>query len=403
MLFLSYKYDFIAKSKTDYNIYLVRTEHIVYRYVCFFLILLVGLRYRIGLDSINYEYNFDSVKVLSEISMDTLSNSDWDPLFYLFISLSKTICNQFFFFQILQAFFVNIIVFRFFWRNCNNHFSCLTFYYIFLYLSFSCETMRESCAVAMVLLGWEYLKKDKWILFSLFLIMAFGFHSSAIALFIIPLLKITKLWNLFKFNKLFIVLVILLILVGAYLSAYFWDNLLAVNISSRFDARAASYAEEQVSSSGLNIFGLVSKFFQFMLYPIIALASIKKYRPTLLFKNQEQMVILGLYIVSLSLNISILYRYQNYFLPFCFITIADFLYKFPVRINTYSCVKIHSYSGWLSFLFPAIFFWWLGMNQPVRGDVRYRFYMSYYPYSSVLFPTKDADREAVFRELDMFY
>lgn len=402
LVYLSYKYDYCPKYFCKNIVLLKKGKRSAFIFVGFIMILIVGLRYRIGLDTISYERSFQYVVPLSDVSRYVLADSEWDPLFYLFISLSKTLCNEFWFFQLFQALFVNTIFFRFIWKNCDNKFTCITIYYIFLYLSFACETMRESCAVAMFLLGWEFLKKDKWIVFSFFLLLSYGFHTSAIALFILPFLKITKIWDSLKIGKAYLFFLLGLLMFGSFLSIYMFDYISLINISSRFYAKVFSYAEEQYMDNGLNIIGILSKIFQFVFYPLIAVTTLKITNPEKIKKNQEQIIMIGLIFVFLSLNITILYRYQNYFMPFAFITVADMFYNELIIIGKSFRTRIKSFHGWLLYFFPAVLFWWAGMNQPVHGDSNYRIYMVYYPYSTILNPNIDRDREAVFSKFDLY-
>ena len=73
---------------------------------CLVLVLLFGLRYRIGGDSIRYEEAFDTMPKLSNIEFDFFTLAKYQPLWLLLNSLIKSISDSFVVLQIVQSLFV---------------------------------------------------------------------------------------------------------------------------------------------------------------------------------------------------------------------------------------------------------------------------------------------------------
>ena len=71
---------------------------------CLVLILLYGLRYRIGADSLNYEYKWDFMPTLSDIhEWSDLISLEYQPLFYLLAAFIKSWGEDYLYFQIFHV------------------------------------------------------------------------------------------------------------------------------------------------------------------------------------------------------------------------------------------------------------------------------------------------------------
>ena len=388
---LSYNFDYLDK-KRNKNLYFYLSLII--------LILLAGFRYRIGLDTVRYEYLHESAPLLSNLNKSAFEDSSFDPLYLILSSIAKTISPDFWVLQILQSILVNTIVFRFIRLNTKNIFLGILLYYVCLYLNFNCEVMREACAVSMLLLGWEYLKKDKIIIFTIFCILACGFHISAIVLLIIPILKLTNLWGLLHINKLTIPLLIVIFIIATKIQTIFFDQLALLSLGDSFTDKVALYADTALSGNVLNVNGIISVIFRYILLPLLAIINIKKSNLSGARNNLEQMVLFSLITSVLLIPIAIFYRYLNYFFPFAIIAICEISY----RPRFYVMNKFHikgDYFRWYLILFPLLFFSMYGYKSN-EGNSQYKTYMRYYPYSSIITEEKDNNRENLFMYYNIF-
>lgn len=389
LLYFSYRYDY--RCKIDYF-------NASYYLILFLFIALAGFRYRIGVDTIRYESYAEYIPIISNITYYDYILIGYEPLFLLLSSFARTISNHFWVMQLLQATLVNVVFFRFVKNNSKNPFFAILVYYIFLYLNFTCEVMRESCAVSMFLLGWEYLKQDKWVKFSLFCILAIGFHISAIVLLIIPIFNFFGLWDIIHINKKTIILLIAIFFIGTVLQQYIFDYLITLNVDI-LSTKALSYSNTKLSGSTFNIIGIISTIIRNSFFPFIAALYLKKHNQ--LEHKWEIMIFLSICVTVLTIPVSLLYRYNNYFFPFAIIILSNVIYTRNIVLKKVT-LKVSSYIVWFLILFPMFFFQFKVYTGEVGKNSRYKNYMRYYPYSSVVTKEIDKNREYVFNYFGAF-
>ena len=383
---LSYHFDYLGKHTNKYTFYSVSL---------IILILLSGLRYRIGLDSIRYEGHHIETPTLFELTATIFQDSNHEPLFIILASIAKTISPEFWVLQMLQSSLVNTIFFRFIRLNTKNIFFGVLLYYVCLYINFFCEVMREACAVSMLLLGWEYLKNDKIIRFSFYCILACGFHISSILLLVIPILRISPIWYLFKINKYTVFILIGVLFVGYYIQATFFDYLNLLSLGDSYNSKVNRYTDSDLASSVLNINGIISAVCRNIFFPFLSIILLKQHRIYRICNNLEPMVLLSLIFAVFTIPIAIFYRYTNYFLPFAIIAICNFMYIPRIYLSTKKYIKLRHFGSWYIILFPMLFFQIYSFNAK-EGDSQFKAYMRYYPYSSIIFENKDVKRESLF-------
>lgn len=385
LLIFTYHFDYCKKLK--------------YRNFCYILILILfiliaGFRYRLGIDTIRYENNFRWIPTLFEIKSSDFEDSKYDPLYFLLSSFAKTVCPDFWFLQFLQACLVNIVVFAFIRKYTVNIFFAVLFYYTFLYINFMCEVMREACAVSMFLLSWKYFITNKWFKYYIYCILAFLFHSSAILLFFLPIFKWIGLFTFLACNRKAVIFLVLVLMFGFYIQQNFFEYIEIIALTERLTDKIEDYVDSDLSGQTLNIFGVLSTFMLYIIYPYIAAVAVKN-REHVSRLKMEPMVFLCFIFALLSVPISIFYRYNNYFMMFSIIVVADFMYSTRVYLNKKNFVKIKHFLCWALILFPMFLLKLYGYSNAIQGS-RYKEYMKYYPYCSIFDKKIDKDREAVF-------
>ena len=125
------------------------------------LIIISGLRYRVGGDSLDYIDFFESYPTFSELFYFDFSNAPFNPIWYIYNGLIKLIWNDFIFFQIVQAIIVNTIFFIFFKKHTKYFFTAIFIYTLAYYLYFNMEILREILAVCIFMLSFNYLQKKE--------------------------------------------------------------------------------------------------------------------------------------------------------------------------------------------------------------------------------------------------
>ena len=120
------------------------------------LVLFVGLSRELGSDRPAYiaEYDYASSfnmgwsAILEHLSTRMLFGRM--PLWQISVMLFHSIFpKEFIVFQFVHVAFVNGVIFWFFKQYSKRRFLCLFFYCLLSFMSFSCEIMRESIAVAI--------------------------------------------------------------------------------------------------------------------------------------------------------------------------------------------------------------------------------------------------------------
>jgi len=346
------------------------------------LIFLSGLRYKVGGDTLAYFDFFDSYPLLSELTSYDFTNSRWDPMWVILSSISKSIYDDFTLFQIIHATFINIVIFDFVKKNTQYRFTAILIYYLFFYLYFNTEIMRESLAVCFFLLAYPFYKSKNWIKYYLFTIIAFFFHSSAIITLVFPIFRYIN------FNKKGII-----ILFGAFIVLNSATYLLpsALNfllISDRLSGRFDIYSELKV-----NWRGMLQIFMLYALFPYLVIYFNKNVlkRPDLF----KELYFLYFSIITIVIVISGFSRIINYLAPFMFVFYADVIIssirqRIFIQYTSFVVVTIFI----ISFM-PKINYYRLDMSRFYPGTVKFNMY---YPYSSVLFPEEYPFREILFRE-----
>ena len=248
ILFLSARYDGTGKGMPKWIVALVY----------FVLVATAGMRYRIGLDTIRYEMHYSIASSIFDVSWNDLVSAEFSPLYMLLQGVAKSISDEFYVFQFIQAIIVNLAVFRFLRYNASNFFFALFFYYILEYHNFCFEVMREALAVSRFLFSWEYYKNNRWIPYYIFAVLGLGFHHSALLLFILPILKLPGIASFMKIDKELAAFSILLIILGFTFQGQLFSIFSSINFQESVSERIQGYTSSNYGSQTLNIFGILT-------------------------------------------------------------------------------------------------------------------------------------------------
>ena len=185
----------------------------VWIFLYIYVVLLMGLRFRVGLDTLNYMDFYDSLPSLSALWRgnswpEYVQYTGYQPFYLLLCATARSINTDFAVLQLLHAIILNAIVFTFIKRKARYKFFALLFYFFVYFLYFNTEIIRESLAIGIFLINLDNLLKRKWIRYYVLSVLSILFHISAVILLIFPLLRSIK-FN-FKF----------LILLGICISAF---------------------------------------------------------------------------------------------------------------------------------------------------------------------------------------
>lgn len=360
-------------------------------------IMIAGFRYRLGTDSIRYERYFVEGPDLTTISSKHFMNTRFSPLYILLAVSVRTITDQFVVFQLIHATIVNCVVFYFLYKNTRKIFFAATLYFFTLYFSLNMEVLRESLAVAVFLLAWPFFKDGKWLKWYILSVIGFLCHTSAVFMFILPVIVLPGIKSLFVFGKRTVFICIGIFVLALFIRTRFFDYIQAVAVFENVAERAKVYSTNDLASSSLNPFGIVGNAVRFVAYPLIALYFLSLKDQSSFQRNERfvSLTIMSSYIGVVAMVIAIFYRYNNYFLFFPIVVLSDFLFT-NLKVNARK-IRLN-FLTWV-ILFIPIFV--LDVHFGVMGSANksgtLKGYMNYYPYASRFDMEKDEDREKLFK------
>lgn len=361
-------------------------KYVFYYLVLIILVLTAGLRFRIGLDTIRYMSSFNELPTLFNLSQYNFNDTRYDPIYFLLVIISKTIYNDWVFFQIIHAFLLNSVIFYFIRKNTNYIFFGALLYYIFCFTNFNFEVMRESIAVAFFLLSLNSLINRSWFKYYVFAFVAFLTHSSAMVLFFIPF------FTNFKITKSIYLYLIGVFIISILIRDYVEPLLELISITDSISEKTTRYLDSEIGLLGkrLNILGVLNNFIIYILFPLLSIYFLKlKFRIKYKF---EFLVALNFFVAILVIQYALFYRYFNYFILIDIILFAEFGGRLSQYVSSkYSMIVVSAT------FFGVIFLQVYSYFAPIDRYSQLKLYSRYYPYSSVLNPEIDPDRERLFR------
>ena len=346
------------------------------------LVLLAGLRYRVGGDTLMYMALFDECPHLDELRYFDFENATYNPAWYVLNALCKSVSDSFAFFQIVHAVFVNSVFFWFFRKYCPMYyFSVIALYYFSYFGYFNMEILRESICVCFFILATDSLLSRHWLRYSLFCIMALLFHYSAAILFLLPFVYLFKrnltVWAVFFFALTFVAMV--LIDIPAIVMGFFHTD------SNQLYFLIEKYLDDQ-----LNMFGMIDVFIKFL--PLILILFLYEKNSIKLEYNFLPLVLACAAIYGASMKLGICIRFYNYLIPYMLILIVNAFYRILSNLNFRAFQVSYGILGISLFflLFNYTYYYVRDMSDVYPNT---KFVQIFYPYHSVLNPVRDDHRE----------
>jgi hypothetical protein len=345
------------------------------------LILLTGLRYRVGGDTLAYIEFFDEYPTLIELFNFDFIGAQFGPLWYISNALIKSIWNDFVFFQIIHATFVNIVFFWFFRKYLKRFFTAIVLYYIGFYFYFNMEILREIISICIFMLGFGCLLEKKYLKYYTFSIVALLFHYSAMLMLFIPFLFLIKD---ISWKKTLIVALSLFAILSLFDISPLLIKLLFGNeqLNLKFD----SYTSLDDKA---NFVGLLTTIF-----PIVLLMHTNKE----INCEKANLKINNLMFLYVQLTIftaffpAMFNRMTNYLVPFYLILIVVSIEIFNFKVDKYFLSKRALIARFvlIMFVFFKIYSFTKDTSDVMLGT---KYYNIFYPYYTVFNPVVDVKRE----------
>jgi hypothetical protein len=342
----------------------------IYNILLVIFILVAGLRWKVGGDTLAYMNFFEHyAPIIGDISNYDFSAHKFEPLFVIFMSISKSILNEFWLFQMFHAIFINIVIFHFIKKYTPYKYTAVLLYFFFYYFYLNTEILRESIAICVFLLMFQTLRDKKYFSYYIGCIIAILFHSSAFLLLFFPLMA--KLRFTYK--------TLVFLLIGGLLLTQFIANLSSLlalipgqsTLASRF---------ELYSGLKLNINGMILTFGIFVFLPFVLVSFNKRNNNRLeMFKELEFSYFI---FAILFVYISGLGRLINYFSIFMIIYFTN---SICFLLNSKRKFLIFDYRFATIIMFITAFSYKTSYYLKDTSDVLTgtKKLNMYYPYSSV--------------------
>ena len=354
-----------------------------YKNECYYFLLLVfilvaGLRWRIAIDTPNYIDKFYHLYPdLSHFSFKEYPIGK-DPFFVLLCSIVKSAGGRFYVVQLIQASFVNILLFKYIKKHSEYIFTCLLFYFFFAYYNYSMEIMRGSMSIVLSLYANDYILERKWIKGYLLLMFGCMFHAQTFLLFVLPLLFFIK------FDKIGLVVVIMAFILGVFAQALLNDYLFLLEDSPDLEDKVYYYASsENYSEQTGNVNYYIVKIFPIIFYSVFSFYYVKKKCPRNGILKLEPFLMLLILFTTMQMSMQIAYRYVDYYKIYGILFFSESyveLIKRSKRLDVFL-----AYSRSLVLFFPLFFLTYY------REHIEW-----FYPYSSVIDRQTDVKRESIY-------
>ena len=353
-----------------------------YNTVLFVFILIAGLRYRLGADTPNYLYDY--YHYTHDITGLRISELSWDlePLYKIIVSSFHSMDLPFYAFQLFHALFVNLLLFNYIKRHCHYIFTCVFFYFIWMYFFYNMEELRASMSVVVCLYSNDLILKRKWLKGYLLILVGCAFHKSTFLLLVLPLF-----YGLLRFNIIGIIFLTASFLISLYLKTNMAEYINLFEFSDSFSESANIYANsETYGENAGNIFFYFVHILPFVFYPLILFFIRRKYSERssdMIFI--EPLIIVGMMFVLLRSNIEIFYRYVHFYAIYIIISFAELF----ILIVKYKGVGFASYFRTFVVFLPLFV---------MIGRSYVELLPRYYPYASVIDKTLNENRERLYSD-----
>lgn len=364
----------------------------VWYYCCLLsVVLLAGLRYRVGGDTISYMDEFEQLPTLSDLASFDFFRAYYMPGWYVLNAFFRSI-DSFLCFQLFVALVVNVAFFRFIRRYSARVFITIVAYYVVFFVFYNMEVMREALCVAIFLEAFWLLdrKKNYWAYF-LLCALAMTIHISAVIMLIVPLILLMKKDNFIACSSVCLVMVLALSVVRID------DVIMSVNIKIKggFGYYVIDRLKYYIGNNPSNVKFMISRYAYAL--PFLGVMFLRwRYR----FDNDNSLGVMAMMIVffnCLSGSLKLFERCNSYFDMIGLVFIVNTIAKNWRQLADKCFAAVVTLCVILCYIANYAYFYTKGQDHLVAG---FRFYNRYVPYSSYLNPQKDADRE-LYRQLEM--
>lgn len=331
---------------------------------CIILILVSGLRYYVGGDTIGYMQMFDVHKPLNELTVLDFLLTRYQPLWILLNSTLKTLECDFYVLQFVVSILVNVSTFYLIKKETKHIFEVSFLYLLLQFLYFNCEVLRESMAACIIYFAFRGLEQKRIVQYYILVTVAFLLHDSCFFFYVLPF-----------FYKHVPQVMKPRILIAAFICGFLLSNPLVMQLflfllpGNRGENFINGYATWEIGST----LGYIRSVVMLYIMYIINKRTYCHLSPTV-----QKGVFLYLMVSSISICMPIFIRINNYFQIFYLIMVGTFFVKNrDILLKTTASLLI---------IFSLYRYYLRDVSDWVttqKVSHQYYFYELFYPYYSV--------------------
>ncbi len=272
--------------------------------ICFLLIVVAGMRYQIGADTINYMDNFRYVKDLSKLSVQDFSDTRYMPGWIIFASACKSLNSQLIGLQFVHAIILNVSIFLFIKTFAQYRFTAVLMYVLLAYINLNTEILRESLAMSVFLLAIVAFVRNKWFIYLIVCFCTSMIHVSGFISFLFPIGKLLKISS----RKRIVILSLFLFVISSGIWTFFQAQIVDFFVLGAIEEGAEAYLNSEYT---YNISGIIVNLTTRCVIPLVAIYYALKFnnKSYKLLPLAYIYVILGFFIMF---NSVIFLRFQTY-------------------------------------------------------------------------------------------
>lgn len=357
-----------------------------YWFECVCLIIVAGFRYQVGGDTFGYMADWDFMPNLKEINASSFLLTRYQPLWVVINAFAKSLNEEFFVLQIIEAAIINIATFYIICKASSprNVFHITLIYMLSSFLFFNCEIMREAISIGLFYIAFNQLINHNYLRYFLIITVAFFIHDSAVILFLVPLF-LKFLEREISIKTIFICFLVSLLVSRPYIMS-FWVNYLP---GARGETFLNKYGAMEIGS----ILGIIRSIIFVLLY--YYLLKIEEGRLSKMTEyGLKIFLILRIFGIAMPIFSS---RLCNFFTIFFYIAIADAI------VENFNRRRIVSYVFIMMLSFSTYRYYFNDVTKWVTSSTtstRYHFYELFYPYYSIF---DDPDPEIISRRKAIYH
>ena len=329
--------------------------------ILLYMILLMGFRYRVGMDTMIYMKKMEQIPPINVLLRQNILDQVYEPAYLIICSVCKYFTKEFWPIQMVMNAIMTTCVFIFLYRSCKNVFTGIFVFLLLQWLYYSTEIMRESVAISIFLLNYKNLEEKKWIRYYLFSLFSISFHYSAALVWFLPFVRFLKP------NFAYILFCIGMLAITPIVEEF--NKLINIGIVTQ---KLRYYVDQ---AEILNMNWRIAEMIKTGFPAILALVM---YRYSHLENKYTHLVLLQFLFCCGAFAVPVIFqRFSNYTSVFVTVSLANYIGTRSVGVNLRAVV--------------------LGAILMSQTIYYYSMWPTWYPYVSVFEPEKNPAREEFFR------